>query len=76
MVQNPLAHVIRSLVGSPAIAVSKRERHLSRVQAMTSGDINIRRDGFLRLLTAIADKHDLPRIVTIQNPYSLLNRSF
>ncbi|MCZ5976682.1 aldo/keto reductase [Escherichia coli] len=23
-----------------------------------------------------ADKHDLPRIVTIQNPYSLLNRSF
>jgi aryl-alcohol dehydrogenase-like predicted oxidoreductase len=24
----------------------------------------------------LADKHDLPRIVTIQNPYSLLNRSF
>ncbi len=23
-----------------------------------------------------ADKHDLPRIVTIQNPYSLLNRSY
>lgn len=24
----------------------------------------------------LAEKHDLPRIVTIQNPYSLLNRSF
>ena len=24
----------------------------------------------------LADKHDLPRIVTIQNPYSLVNRSF
>lgn len=24
----------------------------------------------------LADKHDLPRIVTIQNPYNLLNRSF
>jgi hypothetical protein len=24
----------------------------------------------------LADKHDLPRIVTIQNPYSLLNRSY
>ncbi|MBY5992984.1 NADP(H)-dependent aldo-keto reductase [Ferrimonas balearica] len=24
----------------------------------------------------LADKHDLPRIVAIQNPYSLLNRSF
>ena len=24
----------------------------------------------------LADKHDLPRIVTIQTPYSLLNRSF
>lgn len=23
-----------------------------------------------------AEKHDLPRIVTIQNPYSLLNRSY
>lgn len=32
----------------------------------------LRRDA----LSALADKHDLPRIVTIQNPYSLLNRSF
>lgn len=24
----------------------------------------------------LAEKHDLPRIVTVQNPYSLLNRSF
>ncbi len=24
----------------------------------------------------LAEKHDLPRIVTIQNPYSLLNRSY
>jgi len=31
--------------------------------------------GVMRYLH-LADKHDLPRIVTIQNPYSLLNRSF
>lgn len=24
----------------------------------------------------LAEKHELPRIVSIQNPYSLLNRSF
>ncbi|WP_114766157.1 aldo/keto reductase [Vibrio rhodolitus] len=27
-------------------------------------------------LLKLADKHDLPRIVSIQNPYNLLNRSF
>ncbi|ELY4481368.1 NADP(H)-dependent aldo-keto reductase [Cronobacter turicensis] len=31
--------------------------------------------GVMRYLH-LADKHDLPRIITIQNPYSLLNRSF
>lgn len=31
--------------------------------------------GVMRYLH-LADKHDLPRIVTIQNPYSLLNRSY
>ncbi len=31
--------------------------------------------GVMRYLH-LAEKHDLPRIVTIQNPYSLLNRSF
>ncbi|CNK04081.1 NADP(H)-dependent aldo-keto reductase [Yersinia aldovae] len=31
--------------------------------------------GVMRYLK-LADKHDLPRIVSIQNPYSLLNRSF
>ncbi|WP_300000381.1 NADP(H)-dependent aldo-keto reductase [uncultured Cedecea sp.] len=31
--------------------------------------------GVMRYLK-LAEKHDLPRIVTIQNPYSLLNRSF
>lgn len=31
--------------------------------------------GVMRYLQ-LAEKHDLPRIVTIQNPYSLLNRSF
>ncbi len=31
--------------------------------------------GAMRYLQ-LADKHDLPRIVTVQNPYSLLNRSF
>ncbi|MBJ3813838.1 NADP(H)-dependent aldo-keto reductase [Shimwellia pseudoproteus] len=31
--------------------------------------------GVMRYLH-LADKHELPRIVTIQNPYSLLNRSF
>ncbi len=31
MVQNPLAHVIRSLVGSPAIAVSKRKKPSRRM---------------------------------------------
>ncbi len=31
--------------------------------------------GVMRYLH-LADKPDLPRIVTIQNPYSLLNRSF
>ncbi|WP_058913748.1 NADP(H)-dependent aldo-keto reductase [Entomohabitans teleogrylli] len=31
--------------------------------------------GVMRYLH-MAEKHDLPRIVTIQNPYSLLNRSF
>lgn len=31
--------------------------------------------GVMRYLN-LAEKHDLPRIVTIQNPYSLLNRSF
>ena len=31
--------------------------------------------GVMRYLH-LADKHDLPRLVTIQNPYSLLNRSF
>lgn len=31
--------------------------------------------GVMRYL-ALAEKHDLPRIVTIQNPYSLLNRSY
>ncbi|BDH44739.1 NADP(H)-dependent aldo-keto reductase [Salmonella enterica subsp. enterica serovar Choleraesuis] len=31
--------------------------------------------GVMRYLH-LADKHDLPRIVTIQNPYSLVNRSF
>ena len=31
--------------------------------------------GVMRYLH-LADKHDLPRIATIQNPYSLLNRSF
>lgn len=31
--------------------------------------------GVMRYLH-LSDKHDLPRIVTIQNPYSLLNRSF
>ncbi|ANE76303.1 NADP(H)-dependent aldo-keto reductase [Dickeya solani] len=31
--------------------------------------------GVMRYLQ-LADKHDLPRIVSIQNPYSLLNRSF
>lgn len=31
--------------------------------------------GVMRYLH-LADKHDLPRIVAIQNPYSLLNRSF
>ena len=31
--------------------------------------------GVMRYLH-LADKHDLPRIVTIQTPYSLLNRSF
>ena len=31
--------------------------------------------GVMRYLH-LADTHDLPRIVTIQNPYSLLNRSF
>ncbi|KFC06176.1 aldo-keto reductase family oxidoreductase [Trabulsiella guamensis ATCC 49490] len=31
--------------------------------------------GVMRYLH-LADKHNLPRIVTIQNPYSLLNRSF
>ncbi|MEA1064112.1 NADP(H)-dependent aldo-keto reductase [Erwinia sp. HR93] len=31
--------------------------------------------GVMRYL-ALAEKHDLPRIVTVQNPYSLLNRSF
>ncbi|MBK4714906.1 MULTISPECIES: NADP(H)-dependent aldo-keto reductase [Tenebrionibacter/Tenebrionicola group] len=31
--------------------------------------------GVMRYL-ALAEKHNLPRIVTIQNPYSLLNRSF
>ncbi|MDI5811456.1 hypothetical protein MJM95_32245, partial [Salmonella enterica subsp. enterica serovar Anatum] len=30
--------------------------------------------GVMRYLH-LAEKHDLPRIVTIQNPYSLLNRS-
>ncbi|MCV5949598.1 aldo/keto reductase, partial [Escherichia coli] len=27
-------------------------------------------------LLRLAEKHDLPRIVSIQNPYNLLNRSF
>lgn len=27
-------------------------------------------------LLKLAEKHDLPRIVSIQNPYNLLNRSF
>jgi aryl-alcohol dehydrogenase-like predicted oxidoreductase len=31
--------------------------------------------GAMRYLQ-LAEKHDLPRIVTVQNPYSLLNRSF
>lgn len=31
--------------------------------------------GVMRYLQ-LAERHDLPRIVTIQNPYSLLNRSF
>jgi len=31
--------------------------------------------GVMRYLQ-LAEKHELPRIVTIQNPYSLLNRSF
>ncbi|TNV20838.1 NADP(H)-dependent aldo-keto reductase [Buttiauxella sp. B2] len=31
--------------------------------------------GVMRYLQ-LAEKHDLPRIVTIQNPYSLVNRSF
>lgn len=31
--------------------------------------------GVMRYLN-LAEKHDLPRIVSIQNPYSLLNRSF
>ena len=31
--------------------------------------------GVMRYLH-LADKHDLPRIVTIQNPYSLVNRSY
>ncbi|WP_437888477.1 NADP(H)-dependent aldo-keto reductase [Phytobacter sp. V91] len=31
--------------------------------------------GVMRYLQ-LAEKHDLPRIVTIQNPYSLLNRSY
>lgn len=31
--------------------------------------------GVMRYLN-LAEKHDLPRIATIQNPYSLLNRSF
>ncbi len=31
--------------------------------------------GVMRYLH-LAEKHDLPRIVTIQNPYSLLNRSY
>ncbi|VED34065.1 putative aldo/keto reductase [Escherichia coli] len=31
MVQNPLAHVIRSLVASPAIAVSKRKKPSRRM---------------------------------------------
>ena len=31
--------------------------------------------GVMRYLH-LADKHDLPRIVTIQNPYSMLNRSY
>lgn len=31
--------------------------------------------GVMRYL-ALAEKHDLPRIATIQNPYSLLNRSY
>ena len=31
--------------------------------------------GVMRYLQ-LAEKHELPRIVSIQNPYSLLNRSF
>lgn len=31
--------------------------------------------GLMRFL-ALADRHDLPRMVSIQNPYSLLNRTF
>ena len=48
--------------GNKRLTAYKRERHLSRVQAMTSGDINIRRDGFLRLLTAIAGEPTKERI--------------
>ena len=43
---------------------------------MTFGEQNTESEAHAQLDRALAEKHGLPRLVSIQNPYNLLNRSF
>ncbi|XPE39518.1 hypothetical protein ACNKHS_16980 [Shigella flexneri] len=58
---------------APAASCSKRWKRLRSASARVDRYIGVSNEtafGVMRYLH-LADKHDLPRIVTIQNPYSL-----